>query len=140
MPDWIALETLAVLFAGTALGGMALFSFVMAPLVFRQLDAETAAAFMRAAFPRYYRAMTAITAVAAVLAWRRPEAVALAAVCLVFVVGLTHVLPHLDRLREGKLAGEATASRGFARLHRLSVGLNLVQMIVLLLVVLRLAA
>ena len=48
---------IAMICTGFVLGGMAFFSFVLAPLVFRQLEREQAAAFMRAAFPLYYQSM-----------------------------------------------------------------------------------
>ena len=55
------MESLGTIVATVAtalvLGGMAFFSFVMAPLVFHQLEREQAAAFMRAAFPLYYQSM-----------------------------------------------------------------------------------
>ena len=140
MVEWLNVDTLATLLSGLALGGMVFFSFVMAPLIFRTLPAETAAALMRAAFPLYYRVMAALTGAAAVLIWYRGEAVALAAVCGVFVLAWLALLPRVNRYREAKAAGDANAAAAHARLHRLGVILNLAQLVVSLAVFMRLAA
>ncbi|MHA1571009.1 MAG: DUF4149 domain-containing protein, partial [Alphaproteobacteria bacterium] len=61
MLDWINLHSLAVLFTGLLAGGMALFTFVVAPGVFRHLGKPRAAGLMAELFPQYYLAMAAAT-------------------------------------------------------------------------------
>ncbi len=94
---------------------------------------------MRAAFPVYYKLLAVLSAIASVLVWYRVESVALAAVCAIFVFAWLVMLPRVDRVRMAKSTGDPAATRTFARLHRLSVVLNLVQLVVLLVVFLRLA-
>lgn len=139
MLEWLNADALATLLSALALGGMAFYSFVMAPLVFRTLAPETAAGFMRAAFPVYYRLMAALTGAAAVLAWPRVEALPLLAVCAAFVLLWLFLLPNVNRYRDGKAAGEPAAIAAFGRLHRLSVIINLAQLVILLAVFMLLA-
>ena len=133
---------LAVLAAALALGGMAFFSFVMAPLVFRQLDREQAAAFMRAAFPRYYAVMGMLSLIAALTAAPGDTAASalMAAVAAAFAGLRAFLLPALNRHREGRAAGDEAASRAFARLHGFSMAVNFAQLAAVTVAVLRLAS
>ena len=140
MSAWLGTQALAALATALALGGMTFFSFAMAPLVFRTLERESAAAFMRAAFPLYYRLMAALTGAAAVLGWGRPEAFPLIAVCAVLVYLWLVFLPRVNRYRDAKTAGDADAARAFGRLHRISVLVNLALLAILLATFLSLVA
>jgi hypothetical protein len=115
-------------------GGMAVFSFLVAPAAFRALGLADAAKLMGALFPVYYRVMAIASAVAAVAfaVAGRPEEWALAGVALGFV-GLLYLLrAALDAARALREAGKPEGERRFARLHRLSVGINLLQFLVVL--------
>jgi len=87
---------------------------------------------MRAAFPVYYRLMAAFTGAAAVLGWSLPEALPLAVICAAFVYLWLLFLPRVNRYREAKMAGDEAAARSFARLHRISVIVNLALLVILL--------
>lgn len=107
-------------------GGMAIFSFVVAPVAFKALGKDQASVLMREAFPVYYRVMAVASVVAAgcfAVAGRQEEW-ALAVVALAFV-GLLYVL--LPALEEARATGDVKGERRFARLHRLSVAVNLCQ-------------
>ena len=106
---------------------------LLAPLVFVKLPKETAGTFMRAAFPVYYLVLAGVTAIAALLAGMRAEAWALWFVVALFLILRFWLIPGLDRVR-GK------DQPAFARLHRLSVAANAVQLVVLILVAIRLTA
>ncbi len=134
MVEWLESHSLAALLSALALGGMVFFSFLTAPLVFKTLAPETAAAFMAAIFPVYYRLLAALTAAAAVLAWPLAEAILLAAVGAAFVLLWLLLLPRIARHRAGRAQGDAAASAAFTRLHRLSVVVNLAQMVALVVV------
>ncbi len=133
--------TLALFATALALGAMAFFSFVMAPLVFRQLEREQAAAFMRAAFPLYYATMAGTTALAALFAAAGGalEAEIMATVALVFLALRQVLLPALNRHREGRAAGDAAASTAFGRLHGFSILVNFAQLAAVAVVLVRLA-
>lgn len=129
MPD---MAVFSALVAALACGAMLFFSFAVAPLAFARLPAETAGGFMRAAFPVYYAVLAGVTAVAALLAGTRPEALALWLVAAMFLGLRVLLVPALERVR-------GRDRRAFSRLHRLSVAANAVQMVLLILAALRLA-
>lgn len=115
-------------------GGMAIFSFLVAPMAFRTLDKDQAAALMRGTFPVYYRVMAVASVIAAAsfAVAGRNEEWALAAVALGFVGLLYFLLPALEIARGERSAGRPDAERRFARLHRLSVALNFGQFLIVL--------
>ncbi len=127
--------------AACLLGGMVFFGAVMAPLVFTRLDAPTAGRLIRATFPRYYLYVLVAAALGAVgLAWRDPWcAAALAIVALLTVWLRQGLMPRINVLRDAELSGDAAAKPRFDRLHRMSVGLNQVQLFVVLAVLVRIA-
>ena len=126
-------------------GGMVFFAFVYAPLVFIKLGAEDGGRFIREVFPVYYVAMGFVSIVAAALlafagAGRGTDALAMACTAIVFLLARVVLIPAINRNRDAGQAGDAAAKRRFDRLHRLSVGVNLVQMLAVLAVLVRYAA
>ena len=126
-------------------GGMAFFAFVFAPLVFIKLGTEGGGRFIREVFPVYYVAMGAVSIAAAVLlafasAARAADAPAMACIGVVFLLARFVLLPAINRNRDAGQAGDGAARRRFDRLHRLSVGVNLVQMLAVLVVLVRYSA
>ncbi len=136
------LAVLGGLATALTLGGMAFFSFVMAPLVFRQLEREQAAAFMRAAFPRYYDTMTGAAIVAAALTALADfiDGLVMGAVGVAFILLRHLLLPALNRQREARQAGDAAAKAAFKRLHAFSMVVNLAQLAVVVFVMVRLVS
>lgn len=108
-------------------GGMAMFSFIVAPAAFKAIGTQQAGALMRALFPLYYRVMaiaSAIGAVAFAFAGRHEEW-ALAGVALGFVAMLYIVLPAVIAAQTARDAGASGAAARFAKLHGLSIALNI---------------
>ncbi len=126
------LDVLALVAVASLLGGMVFFSAVMAPLVFTKLEAETAARFIRQVFPRYYVYVGSLSAVAALaLAVHRPwDALAMALVAGAAAVSRQMLMPRINALRDRELAGDAAAAPRFAALHRATVVINVVQLLV----------
>jgi hypothetical protein len=110
-------------------GGMVFFAFIVAPNVFRALEARHAGAFLRRLFPVFYVFSAGMAAAAAIalapLAWEAALVMALVASGFVF---------SRQGLMDAELAGDASARQPFARLHRLSVVINLAQMVLVALV------
>ena len=137
--DAAALTAAAVVF-----GGMVFFAFVYAPLVFIKLGTETGGQFIREVFPVYYVAMGATSIAAAVLlafasAARGVDAIAMACIGIVFFLARFAMLPIINRNREAGLAGDIAAKKRFDALHRVSVIVNLAQMLAVLAVLVRYA-
>ena len=123
-------------------GGMAFFAFVYAPLVFIKLGTEAGGRFIREVFPVYYVAMGGVSIAAAVLlgfagAARGADALAMACIGIVFFLARYALLPIINRNRDAGQAGDAAAKKRFDALHRVSVIVNLVQMVAVLVVLVR---
>jgi len=138
------IDLLALLSVGALWGGMAFFAAVYAPLVFIKLEAEAAGRFIRQVFPVYYLAMgimSGIAALALALSDRHgvTAAFAMACVCAAFWLARQALMPRINRSRDAHLAGDDSAGRRFKRLHRASVIVNGVQLLVVLVVLARFA-
>ena len=118
------------------LGAMVFFAAVVAPSVFRALEPRHAGAFLRRLFPVYYvfGAGMAAAAVIALLPVAWEAALVMAVVASGFVFSRQTLLPRINAERDAALAGDTSAEVPFARLHRLSVAINLAQMVLVALV------
>lgn len=128
---------LSTLLAASAFGAMLFFGAVIAPLVFTRLPEETAGPFIRQVFPVYYAVLGGVTGLAGVLALLGSGGAAMALLLVAVGFGFARqvLMPRINDLRDRELDGEERAGRLFSILHRSSVALNAVQMVVLLLVV-----
>jgi len=119
------------------LGAMLFFPSVVAPVVFTSLPEAQAGAFLRSMFPRYYAFMIALSLVAALLflVFSDESAYQAAIVCLLVGVSTLWIrqrlLPRINTARDAQLAGDTEAGRRFDRDHKLSVGINMVQLVLL---------
>ncbi len=132
---------LPVIAASFLLGSMIFFAAVTAPAVFKFLPADVAGQYLRGVFPRYYLWGAVCALISAVLSLPVSLTCAglLAAVTLAFL-GVRQILaPRINEAKEGRAAGDDAAAARFARLHRLSVFINLAQMIALVIVLALLA-
>jgi len=138
MATWLNLHVAALVLSALVFGGMTFFMALFAPLVFRHLPRETAAAFMRALFPVYFLVMGVVSLVPALalfpIAAYRGEATALAVVAALFFAARFLLLPALNRSRDAGQDGRA------ASLHRTSVLIHLLQWLIVAVVLVRLAA
>lgn len=132
----VALTCTAMLF-----GGMAFFAACVAPVAFARLPPEWAGRFVRGLFPVYYLWLlgTAAAASFALLPLRPADALALAAVAGAAFWLRQSQMPRINALSDAAQAGDAAAKAGFDRAHRLSVRVNMVQMLVALIVLARFA-
>ena len=119
--------------AGT-LGAMLFFAIGVAPIVFQALPAEQAGLFLRKLFPRYYLSLI-IGSTAGGALWLAIQPLA-AGVCLLIALSTLWIrqwlVPRINALRDRELSGDVSAGEEFARLHRLSVVINMVQLLALL--------
>jgi hypothetical protein len=145
MADWLNLQTLAVLGLAAAFGGMLFFSGLMAPLIFTQLPADIAGGFIRRVFPWYYLviggvsllALLCMLAVIGPIAW---ETIALLIVVAGFVYARQWLMPRINQARDAVTAGNQSAHHRFDRLHRASVAINGLQLLIVTILLIRLIA
>jgi len=120
----------AALSASALFGGMVFFPAVVAPRVFKVLDAETAGRFLRNLFPAYYAFLIITGAICAfaLMALASPWAWA-AWIIAASALGVRALLvPRINAWRDADLAGEAGAKAKFDAGHRASVLINFVQL------------
>jgi hypothetical protein len=126
------IQYLALLATATLFGGMALFSFGVAPFVFRAFSGDEAGRVIRLAFPWYYLFVIVASALATVLllgAGDARAAVVMAALAVIGVSARQVLMPRIDAVRERRASGDRAAARRFGQLHGLSVLLNLMQLV-----------
>ena len=118
-------------------GSMLFFGAVVAPLVFRTLPADAAGKFLRAFFPRYYLWGLAGAGIAAVFAFASDliNGTLCLLTALLFVYARQWLMPRINQARDASLDGSSTEASRFERLHRLSVVINGVQLLILILLV-----
>lgn len=128
------METLALYVVAATLGAMLFFAVGVAPTVFQALPTEQAGLFLRKLFPRYYLSLI-IGSMTAGLLWLGTQPLA-SGVCLLITVSTLWIrqwlVPHINALRDRELSGDVSAGKQFARLHRLSVAINMLQLLALL--------
>lgn len=111
------ISLMAVLSTALLFGGMTLFSFGFAAVLFKALPAKTAGQVLRLAFPWFYAFVMATAAVSAFLWW--PQSTAFAAVMALVAVTTLPVrqllMPAINR------ATDAGQRKRFNWLHGLSV-------------------
>ena len=119
------------------LGAMLFFPSVVAPVVFTSLPEAQAGAFLRSMFPRYYAFMIALSLMAALLFLVVSDESAYQAAIVCLLVGVSTLwvrqwlMPRINTARDAQLAGDTEAGRRFDRDHKLSVGINMVQLVLL---------
>lgn len=114
------------------LGGMVFFALVVAPTVFSALAAEPAGQFLRSLFPRYYLYLIVLSAPLAValLPASGGAAASFGGVTLSTLWVRQRLMPRINRARDQMLEGDRHARALFARGHRLSVIINMLQLLV----------
>jgi hypothetical protein len=119
---------------GGLAGSMLFFAVVVAPTVFRALPPDQAGRFLRAFFPRYYAWGVvlggAATAMGASSGWL--PFLACATVAVLFLYARQVLMPKINAARDAQLGGAGEAGVRFDRLHRRSVLVNALQLLLLL--------
>jgi hypothetical protein len=125
------IEFAALLLVSTLFGGMTLYSFGFAPMVFSALPTEDASRFIRTAFPWYYLYVisTAGLGGAILLLSNWHSGLIMLAIAIAAVYARQVLMPRINAARDIQLQGNAEAKRRFGRLHGISVTLNFVQLI-----------
>jgi hypothetical protein len=127
--------------AGILFGGMLAFTGFLAPMAFSRLPEEHAGPFVQGLFPNYYIIGTAISAIGAFAAItvKQPEAIILWFVAMGFLFSRYYVMPRTVAAYEARDRGEIGAAEKFADLHKRASFINMIQIILLLVVLIRMA-
>ena len=126
---------LALLASSTLFGGMMLYSFGFAPLVFSGLPMDVAGRLLRFAFPHYYVFIIATAAIATLilLPYDLVSAGLMAATAALALFARQILMPMINFFRD------QNENRNFNRAHFLSVTLNMMQLCAVATVLIRLS-
>ena len=125
------LPALSLIASSFLLGAMLFFASVAAPAIFKFLPEDARPPMLRGIFPRYYAWCAVVALIASGLAapvHTTPAAI-MGAVTLGFLFLRYGLVPKIEIAREGRSQGDEAARAQFATLHRLSVFINLAQMV-----------
>ncbi|MEO1794697.1 MAG: DUF4149 domain-containing protein [Pseudomonadota bacterium] len=125
----------AAVLAAASLGAMLFFSAIVAPTTFKALPEEHAGQFLRTLFPYYFEINGVVAIAAGLLALRPLESVLLVAAGAMMVAVKIFLIPIINAARDEMLAGSQSAKADFDRWHRLSVIINVVEMVMLVLAI-----
>jgi Domain of unknown function (DUF4149) len=125
----------ALLVTSLLFGGMTLYSFGFAPMVFSALPADVAGGLLRKAFPHYYLFVLVTAVAGAALLWQRNAfaSVLMAAIAFVAILARQVLMPAINTARD------SGAKSKFNRLHGLSVALNMAQLAAVVAVLVQMA-
>ncbi len=107
-------------------GIMLFFSVAVAPTIFMVLPPEWSAAYVRKFFPKYFLFLGITSAIAAALHNQPLVQISSAACAAVFFFSVFWLTPRINLARDSK------QMKTFNLLHYTSVGLNLVQLVVMI--------
>lgn len=135
------LETIALVATAAVVGGIVLFASVVAPSTFAALDAASGQRFLRRVFPRYYLYLILASGLgsACIVAFHPRLGALLAAIALSTLVVRQVLVPRINASRDAELAGDAAAGARFKLLHRATVMINVLQLLLACVVLFRLA-
>ena len=129
-PFWFVYIVSLTLFVGK----IAVFSFLIAPIIHSQLEKEAAAKVLRVFFPRYYKlgiicALVALLGILALIFQSSLPRIKFwsllwAWILVSEVFSLNFLVPTLEATRQARAAGEPEATRKWENAHKLSVRLN----------------
>lgn len=123
----------AGLLIGISVGGIVTTSFLVAPILFTVLDHESARAFTRALWPRYFALNAAAAGAAGLILlaarFEGPYAVGAALVSAVLMAVNYSLAGRLTRLRDRQQEGDEEAEAKAGRYHRVTVIVNYVCLI-----------
>ena len=110
-----------------SLGTMLFFSFVIAPIIFKVLDANNAGKFVRKIFPHYYLINLVVLSIAVLLLFYissiNLDFYITLIITILFAFSLFVLMPLINKLKDNK------EERRFKYSHTLSVIINFIQII-----------
>ena len=123
-----------LVFIVSALSIMLFYSFLITISVHKTLDKENAGKLLRVLFPSYFL-VTAILSLLALayslLADKIIDTILLSLVFIGSVISRQYLVPKINKERDLQISGKTDSKKNFAKLHGFSVLVNLVQVILL---------
>tara|TARA_B100001741_G_C15975362_1_gene335263 strand:+ start:44 stop:445 length:402 start_codon:yes stop_codon:yes gene_type:complete len=123
-----------LVFIVSALTIMLFYSFLITINVHKTLDKENAGKLLRVLFPSYFLTTAILSFLAlanSLLADKIFDTILLSLVFLGSIISRQYLVPKINKERDLQISGKTDSKKNFAKLHGFSVLVNLVQVILL---------
>ena len=127
------------IFSIATLSIMIFYSAIIAVKVHKTLDRENAGKLLRVLFPSYFLTTAILSLIALIFSLIEKEflnAILLFLVFLGSIISRQYLVPKINTERDLQLSGDQTSKKNFAKLHGLSVSINIAQILILIIIVL----
>ncbi len=129
---------MALIFSIAILSIMVFYSGVIAVNVHKTLDKANAGKLLRVLFPSYFLTTAILALVALVFSIIEKNfvsAILLSLILLGSVISRQFIVPKINEQRDLQISGNISSKKNFAKLHGLSVSINMIQIVILIVLV-----
>ena len=127
-----------ITFSTATLSVMIFYSAIITANVHKTLDKENAGKLLRVLFPSYFLTTAILSLIALIFSLTEREFIVTIFLFLVFlgsIISRQYLVPRINSERDLQLSGDANSKKNFAKLHSLSVSINLAQILILIIIV-----
>ena len=139
MVIYIERDLIIMLILSVAIFSIMLFySLVIAVNVHKTLDRENAGKLLRVLFPSYFLTTAILSFTALVFSLIEKNFISTILLLLIFlgsIISRQYLVPRINKERDLQLSGDKTSKKNFAKLHGLSVSINIIQIIILVIII-----
>ncbi len=117
---------------------MIFYSAVITVNIHRTLDKENAGKVLRVLFPSYFLSISLLSFIALIFSIFNADIFSSVLLSLVFLGSLysrQYLVPQINKARDLQVSGDIASKKTFAKIHGLSVSINIIQMIILIILV-----
>lgn len=128
---------LIILITGMILGFMIFFPIVVAPSVFKNLNEKQSSIFLRSFFPKYYLFGIIITTIGIFISALEKDFKIIFCFSLIFIgffFSRQYLTPLINKAKDKIIKSDELSKVKFERLHRFSVIINILQIIICIIV------
>ena len=124
-----------LIFSVATLSIMLFYSIVIAANVHKTLDKDNAGKLLRVLFPSYFLTTAILSLIALIFSIIEKSfinTILLFLILLGSIVSRQYLVPKINDERDLQISGNISSKKNFAKLHTLSVSINLLQIIILI--------
>ena len=127
-----------LIFSTATLSIMLFYSIVIAANVHKTLDKDNAGKLLRVLFPSYFLTTAILSLIALIFSIIEKSfinTILLFLILLGSIVSRQYLVPKINAERDLQISGNISSKKNFAKLHTLSVSINLLQIIILIILI-----
>ena len=127
-----------LIFSVATLSIMLFYSIVIAANVHKTLDKDNSGKLLRVLFPSYFLTTAILSLIALIFSIIEKSfinTILLFLILLGSIVSRQYLVPKINAERDLQISGNISSKKNFAKLHTLSVSINLLQIIILIILI-----